>query len=355
MSANLTRGDVWDDLLTTTLENVRGSLADQIWNARPLHAWLFKKGRRRMVDGGTEIVEPLVYAGGHTGWYGENDTLEIKPISGISAASFPWVSHYGSVYITGREKLMNNGKEQIINLLDAKVMQTKETMNDDLSVAAFKDEPDSGEEMFGLGYLIDDHVGDAAKGGGSGVLVGNINSDDNAWWRSVVLDGAATTGDFGSDGLNTGEKVRKAVRTGRNAASDGGSDRCDAAFTDLATYEAIEDSYVQKVQYEDVDSANAGFENIEVSKMPLFWDFHCPEGTVFGINSKYLQVVGHSSRFMAQTPFTKNPTDTTAAGTAAGGSVSGVKDGQYSLITSLLQMTTRNRRRHFRINNITID
>jgi hypothetical protein len=75
---------------------------------------------------------------------------------------------------------------------------------------------------------------------------------------------------------------------------------------------------------------------------------------VFGINSKYLQVVGHSQRFMSQTPFTKNPTDTTAAGTAAGGSVSGVKDGQYSLITSLLQMTTRNRRRHFRINNVSL-
>lgn len=350
VAPNTGRSGDWDDLLTTTLENVRGSLADQIWNERPLHAWLFKKGRRRMVDGGVEIVEPLVYAGGHTGWYGADDTLEIKPIEGITAASFPWASHYGSIYITGREKLQNNGKEQIINLLDAKVMQTKEQMSDDLSAAAFADTPSAPEVMFGIGALINDATGDAAGVGAGGV--GGINAATYSWWNSVVKDGTPTTGDFGAAGLDSGEAVRKAIRSARNEASNAGPDRPDAAFTDLATYEAVEDSYVQKVQYEDVDAANAGFENIEVSKLPLFWDPSCPAGTVFGINSKYLQIVGHSSRWMAQTPFSTNPTDTTAL--ASGGSISGVKDGQYSLITTYLQMTTRNRRRHFRINNVSL-
>jgi hypothetical protein len=348
MSANTSRASVWNDLLSTTLENIRPSLAKQIWNERPLHAWLFKKGRVRMEDGGVEIVEPLVYKGGFTGWYGENDTLEIKPIDGLSTASFPWASIYGSIYITGREKLLNNGKEQIINLLDAKVMQTKEQLSDDLSLAAYKNTPGTNE-MLGIGALINNAAGDAA-GIGAG-NVGRINAATHAWWNSTVKNGAPG-GDFGANGLDTGEKVRKAIRTARNEASDGGADRADAAFTTLKIYEAVEDSFVQKVQYEDVDSANAGFENIEVSKMPLFWDFHCPANTIFGINSKYLQVVGHSDRWMAQTPFSQNPTDTTAAGTAAGGSISGVKDGQYSLITSLLQMTTRNRRRHFRINAV---
>ena len=350
VAPNTTRSSDWDDLLTTTLENVRGSLADQIWNARPLHAWLFKNGRKRMVDGGVEIVEPLVYAGGHTGWYGATDTLEIAPIEGITAASFPWASHYGSIYITGREKLQNNGKEQIINLLDAKVMQTKEQMNDDLSAAAYADAPASADVMFGIGALINDHAGDVAGVGAAGV--GGINADTYSWWNSVVKDGTPTTGDYGTDGLNTGEAVRKAIRSARNEASDAGNDRCDAGFTTLAVYEAVEDSFTTNVRYEDVDSANAGFENIEVSKMPLFWDFDCTADTVFGINSKYLQVVGHSERFMSQTPFTKNPTDTTA--NVGGASVSGVKDGQYSLITSLLQMTTRNRRRHFRINSVSL-
>lgn len=349
--ANTTRSGTWDELLTTTLENVRPSLADNIWNGRPLHRWLFLKGRRRMVGGGVEIVEPLIHGAGNSGWYGESDIMEIEPTTGITAASFPWSSCFASIYITGREKLMNSGKEQIINLLDAKVMQAEESMKDDLSSASFADTP-ATDAMLGLGYLINDAAGDGAS-----VEIGGIDSTANAFWNSVVKDGTPTTGDYGAAGLNTGDLVRKAVRTARNESSDSGNDRADAGFTDLTTYEAIEDSFVSNVRYEDVDSANSGFENIEVSKMPIFWDFDCPANTVFGINSKYLQIVGHKDRWMSQTPFSVNPVDGTygtASGAASGTAVGGVRDAQYSIITSLLQMTTRNRRRHFRINNVTL-
>ena len=336
MAVNQTRQADWDGLMSSTLENIRGSFADNIWNGRPLHRWLFEKGRKRMVDGGTEIVEPLVYAEGNTDWYGEDDIIEVKKTDGHSAASFPWAGLYGTVFITGREKLMNSGKEQAINLLEARVTQAEETMKQALSVAAFADKPANSDTMFGLGYLINDAAGDTAAGN----VVGNIDSSANDFWQSVVVDGAAFT---------TGEQIRKAIRTGRNEASDSGNDRCDAAFTDLATYEAVEDSMVTQVRYEDVNSANAGFENVEVSKMPLFWDFDCPDGTVFGINSKYLQIVGHKDRWMQHSGFTKNPLDSTYT---ANSSVGGVRDAQYDIITSLLQMTTRNRRRHFRINDV---
>lgn len=351
MAVNQTRSADWDGLMSSTLENVRGSFADNIWNGRPLHAWLFKKGRRRMVDGGSQIVEPLVYAAGNSGWYGEDDIIDVQKTAGHSAASYDWAALYGTVFITGREKLMNSGKEQAINLLDARVTQASETMKNDLSTAAFADTPASADTMLGLGYLINDEAGDTA---GSATVGGISTTSANApWWESVVKDGTATTGDFGAAGLNTGELVRKAVRTARNEASDSGNDRVDAAFTDLTTYEAVEDSFQAQVRYEDVDSANSGFENVEVSKMPLFWDFDCTAGTVFGINSKYLQVVGHSDRWMEHSGFSKNPLDGTYDSTI-GTSVGGVRDAQYDIITSLLQMTTRNRRRHFRINNITI-
>jgi hypothetical protein len=337
MAVNTTRSADWDGLMSSTLENVRSSFADNIWNGRPLHRWLFEKGRKRMVDGGTEIVEPLVYAEGNTSFYGEDDIIEVQKTAGHSAASFPWAGLYGTVFITGREKLMNSGKEQAINLLEARVTQAEETMKSALSVAAFADTPATADTMLGLGYLINNAAGDA------GADVGNIDSTVNAFWNSTVVDGTAYT---------TGEQVRKGIRTARNTASDSGNDRCDAAFTDLSTYEAVEDSFQAQVRYEDVNSANAGFENVEVSKMPLFWDFDCTAGTVFGINSKYLQIVGHKDRWMEHSGFSKNPVDGTYTG--ASSAVGGVRDAQYDIITSLLQMTTRNRRRHFRINNLTV-
>jgi hypothetical protein len=57
----------FDSLLSTTLANYRDQLTDNIFTARPLTNHLMEKGRMRMVDGGTKIVEPLIY--------GQNSTV----------------------------------------------------------------------------------------------------------------------------------------------------------------------------------------------------------------------------------------------------------------------------------------
>lgn len=351
---NPNRFSEWDTLLTSTTENVREGFATTIWNGRPLHRWLFDKGRRRMIDGGTEIVEPLLYAGSSVGWHGENDLIEVAPSEGLTSANFGWASVYAPMYISAHEKLKNSGKEQRINLVSVKVEQAMETMKENLAEVAYKDTPGSNE-MLGLGAIINNAAGDDDLGHTGAAAVGGIDTQSASapWWESFVYDGTASSGDFGADGLNSGEVVRKAIRTARNESSDSGSDRVDAAFCDLTTYEAVEDSYQSKVQYEDVDSADSGFENVLVSKLPLFWDFKCPAGTVFGINSKYLQIVGHSDRFMETTPWSKDVWDPAADG-VGGGAVGQFRDGQYAMTSAFLQMTTRNRRRHFRLNNISI-
>ena len=47
----------FDALLTTTLANYRDQLTDNIFTARPLTYMLNEKGRIRMLNGGTKIVE----------------------------------------------------------------------------------------------------------------------------------------------------------------------------------------------------------------------------------------------------------------------------------------------------------
>ena len=347
---NATRSTEFDELVSTTLDNYRPTLTDNVWNGRPTHYWLFRKGRRRMLDGGNTIVEPLIYAGGQAGFYGQDDIIEITPQTGITAATFDWASVYATMYISAHEKLKNSGKEQIISLTEAKVMQAEETLKDLLADSSYAETPATVDDFLGLGYLINDEAGDTA----SSNVVGGITTAAAAatWWESVVKDGTPVTGDYGTDGIDTGAVLRKAIRSARNSASDSGSDRTDAAFTPQQEYGAIEDSYVSGVRYEDVEAANAGFENIEVSKMPLFWDFKCPASTVFGVNSKYLTVVGHSDRWMHQSPFSVNPVDSTYS---SGGAVGGVRDGQYSFITAFGNLTVRNRARQFRINNIEAD
>jgi len=111
----------FDTLLSTTLANYRDQLTDNIFTARPLTYTLMEKGRIRMLNGGTKIVEPLIYGlNGTVGSYGGYDTLNLAPQTGISAAEFEWKQYAASISISGIEEAKNNGEEQIINLLEAK-------------------------------------------------------------------------------------------------------------------------------------------------------------------------------------------------------------------------------------------
>jgi hypothetical protein len=46
-------------ILSTTLENYRPQLTDNVFGDRPLSAWLMSKKRTRMLSGGSDIREPM--------------------------------------------------------------------------------------------------------------------------------------------------------------------------------------------------------------------------------------------------------------------------------------------------------
>ena len=120
------------------MHNYRKTLTDNIFNGRPLLNYMMSKGRVRTVNGGVSIVEPIIYAEGEAGSYSEWQQLTITPQEGISAAQFPWRQMYATIAISGLEEAQNNGKEQAINLLEAKIMQAEETLKNRLSQAALR-------------------------------------------------------------------------------------------------------------------------------------------------------------------------------------------------------------------------
>ena len=54
----------WTDILSTTMHNYRKTLTDNIWNSRPLLNYYMSNGRLRTVNGGINIVEPVIYTEG---------------------------------------------------------------------------------------------------------------------------------------------------------------------------------------------------------------------------------------------------------------------------------------------------
>jgi len=316
------------------MHNYHKTLTDNIFNGRPLLNYMMSKGRVRKINGGVSIVEPIIYTEGEAGAYSEWQQLTVTPQEGISAAQFPWRQVYATIAISGLEEAINNGKEQVLSLLEAKVMQAEETLKNRMSKMLYgtQSAPDATKDFLSLDAIID-----------STGAIGGINpaTSGSEFWKAIET----AVGTVDATGLE------RAMSAAYHSSSDSGSDRVDALFTGQGVYEFYESTLTPQVRYTDTKSANLGFMNLLFKQTPVYWDFDCPSGVMYGINSKYVGLVFHSSRFFAQTPFSKGLSESIASAHATSGLASAV-DARYSFITAYGNLTTRQRRRHFKLTGI---
>ncbi len=325
----------WDELLATTMHNTRKTLTDNIFNSRPLLEFFMSKGRVRTIDGGITIVEPLIYGEGQAGPYAEWQQLTITPQAGISAAQFPWRQLFATIAISGLEEAQNNGRAQMINLLEAKVMQAEETLKNRLMEMLWGTQaaPDANVDVTSVPSIVD-----------STGAIGGIDPGDagNGWWAAYEV----AVGAVDAQGLEAA--LAAAVR----ASSDGGGDRVDAIFAAELVYAFYESTLTPQVRYTDTRTANLGFMNLLFKQVPIYWDAEAPAGMVIGLNSKYIGLAIHSERNFKQSPFSAGLSGNTASGHATSG-VATTVDARYSLITTYLNTTVRNRRRLFKLTGVT--
>lgn len=274
----------FDSLLSTTLANYRDQMTDNIFTARPLTNYLMDKGRIRMLDGGTKIVEPLVYGlNGTVGSYSGYDTISLTAQEGMSAAEYDWKQYAASIAISGIEEAKNNGEAAIINLLEAKIMQAEESMREGFNEMFFADGTgNSGKDWDGLGNIVE------ASG-----TVGGINraTSGNEFWQSYEENtaGALTLAD---------------MSTAYNSVSVG-NDHPDMVLTTQTLFEKYESLLQPQLRYTDAKTADAGFQNLLFKSAPVTYDVHCTAGVMYFLNSKYLTLVGHSGKWFEQTDFVR--------------------------------------------------
>jgi hypothetical protein len=297
----------FDALLSTTLANYRSQLTDNVFTARPFTYFLMDKGRIRMLNGGTKIVEPLIYGQNSTvASYSGYDTISLTAQDGISAAEYEWKQYAASIAISGIEEAKNNGEQEIINLLEAKIMQAEESMREGFNQMFFSDGTgNSGKNWNGLGNIVE-----------SGNTVGGINSasgQGNDWWRSYEENTA-------------GALTLAQMATAYNSVSVG-NDHPDMILTTQTLFEKYEALLQPQLRYTDTKTADAGFQNLLFKAAPVVYDVHNTAGVVYFLNSKYLTLVGHSGKWFAQTDFVRPEN----------------LDARYALIMCYGNLTCRNR------------
>lgn len=299
-------GDALQTLLATTVANYRKTLTDNVFNARPLTYFLMDKGRIRMLNGGTNIVEPLIYGENSTvSSYSGYDAVSLTPQSGITAAEYDWKQYAASIAISGIEEAKNNGEQAMVNLLEAKIMQAEESMKEGFNAMFFGNGTgNSSKDWNGLGNLVE-----------SGNSVGGINGASESWWNSYEENTA-------------GALTLAQMTTAYNTVSVG-NDHPDMVLGTQTLFEKYESLLQPQLRYTDTKTADAGFQNLLFKAAPVAYDVDCPAGNMFFLNSKYLTLVGHSDKWFEVTPFVR-PEE---------------KDARFSLVMCYGNLTVRNRKK----------
>lgn len=295
----------FDALLSTTLANYRDQLTDNVFSDRVLTNHLMTKGRIRMLNGGTKIVEPLIYGQNSTvASYSGYDSISLTAQTGITAAEYEWKQYAASIAISGIEEAKNNGEQEIINLLEAKIMQAEESMREGFNTMFYADGTgNSSKDWNGLGNIIE------ASG-----TVGNINraTVGNEYWKSYEE--------------NTSTALTLAqMATAYNTVSIG-NDHPDLVLTTQTLFEKYEALLQPQLRYTDAKTADAGFQNLLFKAAPVVYDAACTAGIMYFMNSKYITLVGHSGKWFQQTAFVR-PEDL---------------DARYALIMCYGNLTCRN-------------
>lgn len=271
---------VFTEMVTTTLRNHGKELTDNVSNNNALLSTLKKKGKIKTESGGYEIVMPLEYAENSSYQrFSGYDTLNINPSDVLSAAKFDWMQAAIHVSASGRELLMNNGPEKIINLVKARVKNAMDTAANNMSVDIYSD-GSLTNQIGGLANII--------TNAGTGT-VGGINSATYAFWANKFREIAGTN--TWTSATITGEMNALWLNLVR------GKDKPDLLVSSNDFYAAYEASLQANQRYTDSKMASAGFENLKYKTAAIIFDnntnFGTTAETLYFLNTDYIYMIQH--------------------------------------------------------------
>jgi len=307
----------YNALFSTTLQNYQPTLVDNIFKDLVLLNHLNSGGRVVMEEGGTQIVEPVLYEENTTAAsYADYDNILLTPQDGITAAIYNWKQIAASIAISGIEEAKNRGTEAIIKLLNAKIMQAemsiKKLVNDQL--LSSNDGVTNPLEFNGIGGFA----------GSLNTEIGGIDAATNTWWNPTIPAGIQ----------NATLSLVNMANVYNNASK--GNDTPDLIITTEPLFSKYESLLTPNVRYQDVAKANAGFQNLMFKQTPLVYDLAMPgnqssNASMYFLNTKYIKLTGMNGHWFTSTPFQQ--------GTVA------QKDARYAIVLAYGQLTCSNRSR----------
>lgn len=278
----------FDSLFSTTMNIYRPKMEDNIFTANPLWYWLTKGGNKKTQDGGTNIIQPLMYGKNPTAKsYAGYGVLDTTPAEGMTAAIYPWRQLAVSVSISRIEERKNSGEARAIALLQQKITQAELSLIEEANRQVFLDGTGNGGlDVYGLNLLVEDGVSWLSS-------VAGLDRTVDTWWRNQWIN--LTGLSFATNGVNN-------MRTMYNNCSKGNI-HPDLIISTQTVFEFYEKVLALNERFIDTKTGDAGFQNLLFKASVMMYDTYCQSQTMFFLNSQYLDIMVDTQTDFITTPF----------------------------------------------------
>jgi hypothetical protein len=179
----------------------------------------------------------------------------------------------------------------VVPLIEARMNDATNSMVDAFANALYNN-TSSSQQLVGLPGAVDD--------GTQLVTYGNINRTSYPWWQSKYYQNVNTA------------PTRKNVLQYISAAQKYGSEMPTFAVCGIGTWVALAQDFMTAESYQiqpgngfdsDADRPRSAFRALDVAGVPVYADPYCPEGTMYFLNSNYLNLYVHDQASFAFTGF----------------------------------------------------
>lgn len=273
------------DIVATTIESRTRKIADNVTDNNAILKKLSLKGKIKPFSGGSSIFQELSFAeNSNAGYYSGYDLLPVGVSDVISAASFDIKQAAVPVVISGLEMLQNSGREQMIDLLEARLSVAESTLSNLLSDGLYSDGTGSGgKEITGLDAAIPVNplVG----------VYGNIDRAVFEFWQSKVETSVAL------DATN----IQQAMNA-MWASLVRGKDSTDLILMDNNTWELYVASLQAQQRFHQAEVGDLGFPTLKFMGVDVVLDGgiggNATDDTIYFLNCDYIHYRPHRDRNM---------------------------------------------------------
>lgn len=266
----------YSEILTTTIDNYRDTIADNVMDNNVLLLYLKNNGNSDPASGGVKLLENLSYAeNGTFNWYSGYETLSVEASDVLTSAQFDWKQANCNVTMSGLEEAQNSGKEAMHNLIKARIKVAETTMQNNISNALFYSNTENGGKAIGgLQHLIAD-----APGTGT---VGGIDRLSNAWWRNQFYD-------FSDAGVTASATTITHAMNVMNLRTERGTEKVDLIIAGETYFTYYEESLQAQQRFgQGNEKAVGGFTGYKYKSATVFYDPNCAATRMYMLNTKYL-------------------------------------------------------------------